>query len=297
MKKISARYIAVYCVCILAFGLLLRSYIVRSPGLAEKMASYAVYPFIRSYGYVVTPLCQWQAKKRTMRDLEEHISQLQGDRDAYLEEVLRLRAQLDQGAVYRDATDDKAIARATVAVAQIITRHCSPQAHYFIIDAGTQKQVKPGMVVTYKRVLLGRITESYPWYSKVIALTDQHCRVTTISSETKTLGIHEGMCDHSLTKLKFVSHLQPIKIGETLVSSGEGLVFPRGLGVGVIVSCSQQELYHDIEVKPLLDMRTVSYCTVIDKARFHEDMVIPTVPIEATQEPTQEPGHAQVIEQ
>jgi rod shape-determining protein MreC len=134
-----------------------------------------------------------------------------------------------------------------------------------LIDAGSSKGVEKDMVVVYKHCLVGKVTEVYPWYSKVVAITDRTCKVAVQCVNQKTTGIHEGTNDLGATQLKYVSHLEPIEVGDYLISSGEGLVFPRGLGVGQIVSCAQSGLYHVIEVKPLIDMQKIAYCTVIKR--------------------------------
>lgn len=54
-------------------------------------------------------------------------------------------------------------------------------------------------------------------------------------------GIHEGLNTPSLSALKYVSHLESVAINDLIISSGEGLVFPRGFALGTVVAADKGE--------------------------------------------------------
>jgi rod shape-determining protein MreC len=236
----------------------------RTPGVLEKYSSYAVYPFLALHHTLIDPIVQRMAKHRTIAELERSLTQLQAERDELMAESIELRSELRYNADINELKEpDKSFADAVVCTAQIIAKSFSADSHYILIDAGASKGVEKDMVIVYKQCLVGKVTHVYPWYSKVVLITDRTCKVAVQCVNQKTTGIHEGKNDLCATQLNYVSHLEPIEVGDYLISSGEGLVFPRGLGVGQVVACSQSGLYHVVEVKPLADMQQIAYCTVI----------------------------------
>lgn len=243
----------------------------RTPGMLEKYSSYVLYPFLALNHAVVDPVKNWAARRHTVNQLEKIIIQLQAERDELMAESIELRSELRYVTDIKDILNSNTqLTDSTVCIAQIIAKNFSDDAHYLLIDAGLSKGIAPGMVVVYKQCLVGKVTDVYPWYSKIIALTDRTCKVSACCLQTKTMGMHEGKNMFGSTQLNFVSHLAPIEEGDYLISSGEGLVFPRGLGIGQITSCHQDGLYHVIDVKPLVDLSTISYCMVIQRGKSNK---------------------------
>src|SRR5439155_10101649 len=69
-------------------------------------------------------------------------------------------------------------------VAQVLVRHLSERSHYIFINVGSQQGIEKDMVVTHNNCLLGKITQVYPWYSKVTLITDRTCKVAALCAKT-----------------------------------------------------------------------------------------------------------------
>ena len=262
---------------VVVMALVFRVWHKRSPGTLEKYSSYAIYPFLVTYNTVADPVKCWMIKRHTMTELEESLALLQAERDQLMAQSIELRSELQNIADIKEIKgDNKPLADCTVCIAQIIAKNFSDDAHYLLIDAGLSKGITKDMVVVYKQCLVGKVTEVYPWYSKVIAVTDRGCKVSSVCLQTKTMGMHEGENKLNVARLNYVSHLEPIQVGDYLISSGEGLVFPRGLGIGQIISCVQEGLYHVIEVKPLIDLQKITYCAIIERGRASLQQTVTT---------------------
>lgn len=246
-----------------------RVWYTQSPGMLEKYSSYAVYPFVALHHRFVEPVAQWIANRRTAAELEQSLAAIKAERDELMAESIELRSELRYKEDIKELVEsNKPLADSVVCTAQIIAKNFSDNAHYLLIDAGSSKGISKDMVVVFKQCLVGKVSEVYPWYSKVVPITDRTCKAAAICVAKKTTGIHEGTNSLTATQLNYVSHLEPIEVGDYLISSGEGLVFPRGLGIGQIVSCAQDGLYHVIEVKPLVDLAAINYCTVVQRGKI-----------------------------
>ncbi len=252
-------------VCIM-FLIGVRFLLGRKPGLPETISSYVIYPFLAIHHQIIEPYTKWKAHKRAIGSLEHCIEQIANDRDQLQSYVIAMKAELD----YLEAIKELLVFKERyhiqdAIITQVISKHFSSDGHYFLVDAGQRQGVTHDMIAVYNNCLLGRVVEVYPQYSKVVAITDKSCDIAVYCSETKTAGIHEGSNDSCSSSLKFVSHLKEIKEGDYLLSSGEGMVFPRGFGVGRICSYESDNLLYRIKVKPLVDLRDVEYCSLLHR--------------------------------
>ena len=150
--------------------------------------------------------------------------------------------------------------------AQIIGRTFSGQEHSVLIDAGIESGVSEHMCLVYKNCLLGRIIEVFPRYAKAMLITDPRAKVTVFDSQTGAQGMIQGTGNLSELKLLFVNHLATVNLSDLILSDGEGIVVPRGFCAGTIRSINGQDgLYHRISVEPMLDIRLLDHCYVLQK--------------------------------
>lgn len=135
--------------------------------------------------------------------------------------------------------------------------------HYFLIDAGSKQGIKRDMVAVYKDSLVGRVVEVYPSYCKVLLITDPHCKVAAVCSQTGTKGIHEGLGNTQFTALGYVDPQQPIKEGDLVLSSGEGMLFPYGYALGTIQSFENDGHSYTISVEPSVNVKRLDYVYIV----------------------------------
>jgi rod shape-determining protein MreC len=252
VSSIQKKHIIVLCVSSLAVLAYYQNYV--SFDWLNTVASYIYYTV-----FVFK-------NKQTVHDLEAQLQHLKNQYQHMCAENISLRvSQKYQHDIY-DLIDFKQRYNPTFGVvAQVLTRHAADDGHYFLVAAGEQKGVKLDMVAVYKSFLVGKVTEVHPWYAKVSLITDERCKIAAYCEKTNACGIHEGCNRANATTLNFVSHLDTIEQDELVVSSGKGLVFPQGFALGRIKTITQQDLFHAIEVEPLIDLYSLDYCLIIDK--------------------------------
>jgi rod shape-determining protein MreC len=267
--------------------------ILRSPSfegqasILQIVASCCLYPLLKAQQLVVEPVARWKNRSDSVADLEKNMSDLQKKYEHLCSENIALKALCQ----YADETDELRIFNKRYAlqkgcVAQVLARHFSSNNQFFLVDVGSVHGIKKDMVALYGNAIVGRVAEVYPWYCKVSLITDADCKVAVLcalfgekgysankslhSRKTKTAlksasGIHEGINDATCTSLRYVSHLEQIHAGDDVLSSGEGLVFPKGFLLGKVISAEKGELFYTIAVQPALDFHALRYCTLIAK--------------------------------
>lgn len=195
----------------------------------------------------------------------DRLKSLQKENQLLALQNVRLRAALDFAKDIKELHQFNERYKQKGQIAQVLTRSFCNQEHYFLLDAGTNKKISKDMIVTFKNSLIGRITDVYPWYSKAQLITDKDCKIAAYTQHTRSLGIHGGNNSAAHCSLDFVEHLAPLKIGEKVYSSGQGLIFPRGFALGKIEAIEHNDLYKKVTVKPLCNFEKIEYCTIILK--------------------------------
>ncbi len=230
-----------------------------------RIGSYVAYPVLQGYRVMVDPIrSRWQQYCSKV-DLHEQLKTITKENEEMRAQNIYLRASLAYMQGIKELRAFNSRYKKEGKIAHVLTRHFSDKEHFFYIDTGARDDIEKDMVVTYKNNLIGKITQVYPWYSKVCLITDRLCKVAAYCATTKAHGIYEGANRCGEASLCYVTHLSDAKQGELVLSSGEGLVFPNGLALGRITACQVDGLYKNITVKPLCDMDNLEYCTVLSK--------------------------------
>jgi rod shape-determining protein MreC len=105
-----------------------------------------------------------------------------------------------------------------------------------IISAGLNDGVRPRMPVIAAEGLAGRVTDVGQGAARIMLLTDSDSRVPVKVLRTGWTGLAVGSGGTLLDfQFDIASGTDKIRVGDRLVTSGDGGLFPPGVPVGVIV--------------------------------------------------------------
>lgn len=233
----------------------------------SAISSCFIYPVLRIQQSLIEPIQQLLGNRMSFAELQEKYAALADERTQLMAENIALKS----GNYYTRSIADlmvfkKRYEKTGERVVQVLARHLSAENQFFLVSAGSRHGVQKDMVALYGNCLIGRVAHVYPWYCKVYLITDSQCKVAAACAKTGATGIHEGINSELQTSLSHVSHLEKVEVGDMLISSGEGLVFPQGFGLGTIMTAERGDLVYTIVVKPLVDFSTVRYCTLLAKS-------------------------------
>lgn len=118
--------------------------------------------------------------------------------------------------------------------AQIITDSRGPFANSRLADAGSERGVQIGNPVMSEHGLVGRVVGVTHGASRVLLLTDVSSRTPVMVDRTNARAILTGD-GGGHPRMAYMRGVDPVKIGDRVLTSGDGGVFPRGLPVGEAV--------------------------------------------------------------
>ena len=118
--------------------------------------------------------------------------------------------------------------------AHVIADSRGPFADTRLADAGRGQGVTPGNPVMSERGLVGRVIGVGHDVSRILMLTDIASRTPVLIDRTNARAILSGDGGPN-PKLAYMRGQDPVKVGDRVLTSGDGGVFPRGLPIGVAV--------------------------------------------------------------
>lgn len=148
--------------------------------------------------------------------------------------------------------------------AEIRSVSLSSQIKSIVIDAGGDRGIDVNMPVISPSGVVGKTIAVGKEASTVQLLMDPACKIAARVQETRASGIvvYSGGQYLSLTN---VPADQQVRVGDTVVSSGLGGIFPEGLFIGTVVKSERKEgeLFLEIEIDPGADFSILEEVFVI----------------------------------
>ena len=153
-----------------------------------------------------------------------------------------------------------------VVAAQVIGRDPTGWFQSVIIDKGKNSGLKVNMPVVNADGVVGRLVSVSPHYSKVLLIIDQNSAVDCIIQRSRDEGIVKGLSE-KLCELDYMLKTSDVVVGDKVVTSGLGRVYPKGLPVGEVLEVVNipGELFKDIKVGPMVDFSKLEELLVILK--------------------------------
>jgi rod shape-determining protein MreC len=135
----------------------------------------------------------------------------------------------------------------------------------FFLGKGKKEEIEKGMVVVNAQGLVGRIIEVYPHQAKVLAILDERSKVGVRNERTRDVAILQGM--GKACELNYLLSKASVEVGDEIVTSGLGGLFPKGILVGKIsrVKKNPNRLFQEVEVVPSVDFGKLEELFVIKK--------------------------------
>jgi len=191
---------------------------------------------------------------RGIHDLREENARLSQLVEHLCLELQTLREESHENETLRGLLHCKERAPFETLPAQVIGRDPSQWFRSIVLDKGTRRGVQPYMPVITPQGLVGIITEVSPFASRVKILMDPGIRVGVLIQETRAEAVLEGRLE-SGCELRYLARDPEVETGATLVTSGLGCLYPKGIPVGRITRLvdKEEDLFLKAEVLPSVD--------------------------------------------
>ena len=148
----------------------------------------------------------------------------------------------------------EAVGAPSVAVS-VIGEDSSAWFKTLVVDRGSADGLSEGMPVLAAGGVVGRLVKVAPQSSRVLLLTDHASAIAALVQRSRARGVVRG-AGGGRCSLEFTVKDEDVKLGDTVISSGIGGVFPKGLPIGEVTMVKKGEygVFQTIEIRPTVNI-------------------------------------------
>jgi rod shape-determining protein MreC len=151
--------------------------------------------------------------------------------------------------------------------AKVVGRSPSPLFKSLRIDVGTDDGVQRGMGVGADSGVVGRVMAADRHYADVMLLSDAASSIDVYIARSRARGRLRGAGDATgyKARIDYLVRSANVEIGDEVMTTGAGVVFPKGLLIGWVVSVNKIEhgLYQEVRVEPVVPLTSLDEVMVI----------------------------------
>lgn len=143
--------------------------------------------------------------------------------------------------------------------ARVVSDVSGPYVHSALMSAGAGDGILKDQPVITETGLMGRVVDVGESSTRVLLLNDINSRVPVAVEHSDIKSILVGN-NTGLPSLSYLSSDNKVKVGQRVITSGDGGIFPRGIPVGVVTEVEDGL----VSVQPFVEPSKVEYVTVVD---------------------------------
>lgn len=264
---------------ILFFVFFIHRLFFHTAGIYERVFGYITYPILQIHDRIVIRMEQQADDAKDRKLLQTEIGALVAQNAFLSAEVRRFQAQqifLEQTEPLRQFA--KKYDHKDMLIAKKLMLSVSDVQDVMYVDVGVQDGISKDDTVVAQNCLVGRVVETYDWYSKVALISDKRCRISAFI-DSAVMGLCCG-CNNGKIQFLFVPHYKKIESGQMLYSSGQGLVYPSDFALGYVNQIVTDLVSHVITIQPALVFKDIDYVYVLKRKVVHQAEAIAQVQTE-----------------
>ena len=131
----------------------------------------------------------------------------------------------------RQLIDEQVKSKSNLLSARVMLDKQSPYLNSFVINIGSNKEIKNGMAVLDGENFIGRIVDVNFFSSRVLLVTDLNSKIPVVSEPSGNHAILSGHGNNEPT-LEYLSENHKVKNGDKIYTSGKEGIFSPGIIIG-----------------------------------------------------------------
>lgn len=231
--------------------------------LTVQSHSYQKSKFISSANFLTGGIYSWTSDINSYFNLEEYNERL-------LQENQKLREQLVNS---RDSTSIEQLEDTLLTknysfyTAEVINNNYAKIDNYLTIDKGSKADISKDMGVVTSKGIVGIVENVSTNYATVISILNSNSKINAQLKKSNHFGslVWNGE-NPNIVQLTDVPSQAPVQKGDTIMTGGRSLIFPKGIPIGTIDNyyLGENDSYFDIDVRLFNDMTNIGYVYVIN---------------------------------
>jgi rod shape-determining protein MreC len=161
--------------------------------------------------------------------------------------------------------------RAEFVAARVVGKDATNWFKTILIDRGSRAGMRRNLPVVGPDGLVGRVVEVTPSTAKVQLITDPLSAAGALMQRTRVTGIVIGNLDAGL-RVRYLPLLADVVVGDEVVTSGMGGVFPKGIPVGRVTNVERKSgaLFQEAVLQPKVDLSRLEEVVILMNSEARE---------------------------
>ncbi len=238
----------------------------------EGIGSLFLMPFQKGYHSLQKGIHMLWAGFTELSDVRDELQKTQAKLRKYEEMTEELYEIKNENKRLRAILNLKELIVHESVSASIISKDPDNWFRTIIINRGSSDGLKVNMpVVAFSagnKVIVGKVIEVRSSISRILPIISSDMKLGVMLQESRYPGLLRGYASNShLCVMDYVSKSAIMKFGDTIVTSGQGGIFPQGLLVGKVIKARIMEssAFQRALVKPFIDYNQIEEVFVIKK--------------------------------
>lgn len=171
---------------------------------------------------------------------------------------------------------------------RVIAKDVSSEYRTIRLNRGDASGILKDMAVVVSEGVIGRILRTTSTTADVVTVLDPLSALDVVDSRSRARGIVVGLTPETL-QMRFALRTDDIQVGDILLTSGLGGIFPRGIPVGKVSKVDRKAfgITQSVEVTPSADFSKLEEVLVLKSVSDIESNAKNNLPVPiASKEPS-----------
>ncbi len=239
--------------------------------LVRQAILFTVSPFIKLTAVTVGSVSHVWQNYVDLRGLRQENLRLQREAAILQRRIDQLEEQVLETQRLQGLLAMREAWRAEFIAARVVGKDATNWFKTILIDRGSRAGMRRNLPVVAPDGLVGRIVEVTPSTAKVQLITDPVSAAGALMQRTRVTGIVVGNLGAGL-RVRYLPLLADVVVGDEVVTSGMGGVFPKGIPVGrvTVVERKSGALFQEAVLQPKVDLGRLEEVVVLMNSELRE---------------------------
>ena len=160
--------------------------------------------------------------------------------------------------------------------ANVIGRDSGNWFNIFLVDQGSTKGVEYNMPVITSKGLVGKVSASQPFSSKIMSIIEDGSAVSAVVAKTRDYVVVKGdvkLAKEGLCKLEYLPADIDLTQGDYIETSGVGGIYPKGIIIGRVkeVRAGDSDIDKYAIIEPAVDFKRLSEVIILKNKNYTPD--------------------------
>ncbi|OGC02646.1 MAG: rod shape-determining protein MreC [candidate division NC10 bacterium RIFCSPLOWO2_12_FULL_66_18] len=221
----------------------------------RQVLLFTVSPFIKLTAVTVQGVTGIWRDYVDLRGLQEENKGLQRETATQKRRIDQLEEQALETQRLQALLAMRQASRAEFLTARVIGKDATNWFKTILLDRGSLEGVRRNQPVLAPDGLVGRVVEVTPTSAKVQLLTDPVNAVGGLIQRTRVTGIVSGNLGAG-ARVRYLPLMADVVVGDQVVTSGMGGVFPKGIPIGRITAVDRRSgaLFQEASLQSAVDL-------------------------------------------